>query len=554
MIPSRPTRNWPSCLSSLALCICACTGSLRSPPSRQTLTPATGAGGQPVVPPTPGTGGQPGAGSEPEAASVAEPGPQDAQAHLLEMVRGGQTLYVRRVGRPSPGCVAVEVHPQSPDASVGEIFLGDERGNYAIHQGHLRASRAGASQNLAMDENWSLNGARRDGVLISGALLSTSQAACESDRTHRPLGLFHDTCGQLPEFSRPMAAEASDLPWVLSGLGIATPCRWAGAYFWQGKRYPFQLFIPLGQAWISGPLAGGSGQPHTVDFHVESGHLKLGEIVIARGPFEMSFPPADAEPALVETGVPDFARDFLAEKRTLHIPLLLEGQTSCAAVDMAKLHGKIRLPTYSGRWRTLEYVKNEFGIEIWRASFDKPTFTDERLGTTHTVCGIAHDHLSVHGRDAESYHVNGSRWFLDGGQCEEQRMHVLPALTHLVNLTRDPCGSPDAHLIARPPAQLRTTTYYVRAPGGQSCVAMELVVPKQPWFQAGYARPRASSPDTQVQGFSFSEVAAGRYLWRSSADPLAGELVEMKPFKQGAQIGETRWYRDEASCRRETVP
>jgi hypothetical protein len=57
-----------------------------------------------------------------------------------------------------------------------------------------------------------------------------------------------------------------------------------------------------------------------------------------------------------------------------------------------------------------------------------------------------------------------------------------------------------------------------------------------------------------VQGFSFSEVAAGRYLWRSSADPLAGELVEMKPFKHGAQIGETRWYRDEASCRRETVP
>ena len=51
---------------------------------------------------------------------------------------------------------------------------------------------------------------------------------------------------------------------------------------------------------------------------------------------------------MVETGAHDFARDFLAEKRTLYIPLLHyqwdRDPTWCAAVDLSKLHGKVILP------------------------------------------------------------------------------------------------------------------------------------------------------------------------------------------------------------------
>jgi hypothetical protein len=131
---------------------------------------------------------------------------------------------------------------------------------------------------------------------------------------------------------------------------------------------------------------------------------------------------------------------------------------------------------------------------------------------------------------------------------------VLPALVRLINLTQDPCGAPDVRLLARPAAPLRTATYYLRAAGAASCVAVAVDVPKPPWSKPGVARPRDASAASSVRAFQFTEIVPGRYLWRASDDPVAGELLELKPFPQGVQVGEARWFRDEAACRRAKEP
>jgi len=482
----------------------------------------------------------------PEDSIVTQADPLDAQTYLLELARSGRTLYVHYAR--STSCTAVELHPSTPDGSAGEILLGHRKGSYTVRQGHVVVSRGGGKDFL-LDEGWRLHGAAHNGVLISGALFSTSAGACEADRSHRPLAFREDRCGSAPELNPKPSAEADDIPWVFNHKGMLSPCDEAGAYFSNGVRYPFELFVPLGQAWITGPLAGGSGQPRLVEYRVESGHLRLGDRVLERMPVVLSSPPSNAEPALVETGAHDFARDFLADTRTLHIPLLREGGTACAAVDLSKLHGEIRVPTYSGHTRKLEYVKDEIGINIWPGRFEKG-FDDGRLGVTVAVCDMWPEHLSVHGRDADSYHVNGSRWFFDAEQCERQSAHVLPSLARLVNFGGGVCAHNDPTLDARPAVYMGTDTYYVQPGGVESCVRIQVVVPDRSWPFPGYVRVPGVLTDPERETFMYDNVANGRFLWQHSSDPLYGELFEIKPFARGVQIGGARWYRDASSCRK----
>ena len=108
---------------------------------------------------------------------------------------------------------------------------------------------------------------------------------------------------------------------------------------------------------------------------------------------------------------------------------------------MSHLRGEFAVPTYSGNTRNLEYVKQDHGIAIWHARFVQSS-TDDELNprATSAVCDGQPDYFSVHGRDADTYHVSGSRWFFDGAECERRRKHVLPSLVHVVNVEDDDEG------------------------------------------------------------------------------------------------------------------
>ena len=510
-------------------------------------------GGKTIVADASGFGATPGSSPAKDASSVIEAPPladspteaypPDAQMYLLELIRRRQPLFVRRIQPSGAACVAVELHPSRPDGSAGEILFGDENAKYTVRDGYLRISGVGASRALMFGETWSLNGTAREGVLIVGSLFSTSKEGCEADSVHRPLALLGGRCGGWVPGTWERSPEAGDMIWVLNRRGMIplSYCRVAGAYFSNGTRHPFELFSPLGKAWITGPLAGGSGQPRIVDYRLDSGRLKLGDVVLGREPILQEDPPGDAEPALVETGAHDFARDFLGERRTLHVPLLREGGVECAAIDMSHLRGEFAVPTYSGNTRNLEYVKQDHGIAIWHARFVQSS-TDDELNprATSAVCDGQPDYFSVHGRDADTYHVSGSRWFFDGAECERRRKHVLPSLVHVVNVEDDACGQADARLIARPSAELKPGKYYIRPRGKKSCVPISA--------DYGYVRVPDGSRGLGFGSFAYEDVARGRFLWRSSPDSLDGELLEMKPIKHGLQVGNTRWYRDKASC------
>jgi hypothetical protein len=222
----------------------------------------------------------------------------------------------------------------------------------------------------------------------------------------------------------------------------------------------------------------------------------------------------------------------------------------CAAVDLSKLHGSFTVPTYSGNRRKLEYTKDDFNIAVWHArSFQG--FLDGRLGGRAAVCDRFPSHLSAHGRDADSYHVGGSRWFLDEAECERQRAHVLPALVQVVNLEDDGCGRADARLVARPHAELKPGTYFVRPEEGRSCAPVEVVGRERQWPESGYVRMPESPHGSMLKSFTYEIIARGRFLWRSSPDSLDGELLEMKPLKHGVQVGNARWYRNKSSCEAE---
>jgi hypothetical protein len=207
------------------------------------------------------------------------------------------------------------------------------------------------------------------------------------------------------------------------------------------------------------------------------------------------------------------------------------------------------LPSFSGNPRKLEFQKDDFGLSVWPARSEKGSSAEGRRAVTIAVCDSRLVHLAVHGRDAESYHVGGARWFFDRAQCEQQRAHVLPSLVDLINLESTPCAPNDAGLLARPPAHLKTGTYYVWQPDAKSCAPIEVAGPKQPRLQSGYVRVKAGLATAELSDFRFDEVGHGRYLWRSGGDSPDGDLLVSKPFEAGVQIGETRWYRDEPSCR-----
>ena len=548
---------WPGILSSLIVSALACGGSQRvRPVERQ----ATGALDQPA---TASSGAKPRhsvSESAKAAPSVNDPAAQDAETRLLQLLRAGQTLYVRQASRDGLACVAVQARPSVPDGSEGEVLLGGQLGGYAVHRGHWSVFRTGDNQTFAIGEDWTLHGVSGDGILVSGTLMSTSKEACVANLTYRPLALFHDQCGELRELSRQAKPGTTNTPWVFTRESALMPCRLAGAYFANGVRYPFQFFVPLGQAWVTGPLAGDGGQPRTVTFQAQAGHLKVGAVDLDAWPVVEALPPPEAEPAMVETGAHDFARDFLAEKRTLYIPLLHyplwdRDPAWCAAVDLSKLHGKVILPTFSAWSRTLEFVKDEVGIDLWPADRMSATSDHGRHNLTETQCDSQHVHLAVHGRDASSYHVEGSRWFFHRAECERFQVQgrVLPSLVEIVNLVKEPCGTPDAKLVARPGVALHKGNYYVDEGAPPPCNTMQVSAPTSHGHGARQLVRRIGSPTEAERSFWLDDVAEGRFLWHHSErafpfDATAGYLSEVLPAGTDARLSGILWLSDERSC------
>jgi hypothetical protein len=530
-ILSLPRTIWPSCLSSLVACAIVCGG----PP--------------PTYPAEPSPHGT-------ESRAHAGDLDQDAQSKLLRFLRAGQTLFVRRVLPEGDACVAVQPRPSLPNGWMGEVLVGDQRGAYTVHRGHWSIFRSGAAKDFAVAERWTLHGVSRDGVLVSGALMSTSRESCEADSTHRPLALFHDRCGDLRGLPRAGGAGATAMPWVFTREDPSTSCRLAGSYFAQGVRYPFEFFVPRGRLWLTGPLVGESGQPTVVTFKVEAGRLKLGSGLPILpglpdiGPVIEPLPPTEAQPAMIETGASDFARDLLAEQRTLFIPLLRDGAESCAAADLSRLHGRVMLPSFSGQARALEFVKDEAGLEVWRADRITSNAKPAQRNLTIGRCRAGHVRLAVHGRDANTYHVGGSRWFFDRAECERHRGKVSPSLVDILNVTKDACGGADASLVARPGVAWRARTYSVREDTSSVCARLDVVAPAAGSRVPGQMLLHGPAASAERR-FWFEAVAGGRFIWRSAwegANPTEGELVEVRPRDHGLAVGKAIWFPDERSC------
>jgi len=486
------------------------------------------------------------AGAESTAANE-EPGALDAESKLLQFLRTGQTLYIKQVFPDGIRCVTVEPRPSLSNGSVGLVLLGTTMGEYTVDQGRWNVSDRG-SKYLMGRESWALHGASSQSVLVSGALLTTTKEACEADTTRRPLALSHERWGALRLPLR-RAKGPSDTQWIFTGYPATSPYRAAGAYFSQGKRYPFEFFAPLGVAWLTGPLAGSSGEPRLVPMRFDSGRLELGETVIDAMPF-LYVPPKHAEPTTVEAGAHDFARDFMAESRTFYIPLLREGNVSCAAADLSHLHGNVILPRYSGSKLELEYIKHEFGVEIWRANQHERL--PEGRGSLVRGCGMIHSHLSVHGRDHDSYHVDGSRWFFDRNECERQRGQVLPSLIWDLNLKNDACAEPDKALLAREAVAWKGGAYY--APDGQrrSCLSIEVSVDATSrYFLSGQIAKHLALPQAAVVNYRYNILAKGRYIWLTpfnSADATIGQFHELRSNADGVQVGDEPWFTDKLKC------
>ena len=230
--------------------------------------------------------------------SDSEPEVLDAESKLLQFLRVGQQLYIKQALPDGIRCVAVDPRPAVSNGSVGVVLLGTALGKYTVHQGHWNMSDADRTHRLS-DESWYLHGASDQTVLVSGSLLTTSKEACEADSTRRPLALVHERCGEhrLPWDKDDVSA---DYQWLYTGQDMATPYRAAGAYFSHGKRYPFEFFERLGLAWLTGPLAGDSGESRIVPLHVESGHVRLGDTLLESMPL-LSEPPND--PMAVRTAL-----------------------------------------------------------------------------------------------------------------------------------------------------------------------------------------------------------------------------------------------------------
>ncbi len=77
---------------------------------------------------------------------------------------------------------------------------------------------------------------------------------------------------------------------------------------------------------------------------------------------------------------------------------------------------------------------------------------------------------------------------------------------------------------------------------------IEVLGRERQWPQSGYVRMPGGLNRLAPETFTYEVIAHGRFLWRGSPDSLDGELLEMKPFKHGVQVGNTRWYRDKSSC------
>ena len=526
--------TWPSSLTSLVVLAIACNSSQRvkSPGGALSAHPMGSATRVAAIAPSGNA-----AGAEPSPSANDEPGPLDAESKLLQFLRAGQTLYIKQALPDGIRCVTVEPRPSVSNGSAGLVILGTKKSEYTVDQGRWNISPA--------RESWALHGASSQSVLVSGALLTTTKEACEADTTRRPLALVRERCAALPLPLR-RANEASDTQWIFTRQ---TFCGAAGAYFSQGKRYPFEFFAPLGVAWLTGPLAGSSGEPRLVPMRFDSGRLELGETVIDAMPF-LYVPPKDAEPTTVEAGAHDFARDFMAESRTFYIPLLREGNVSCAAADLSHLHGNVILPRYSGSKLELEYIKHEFGVEIWLANQHERL--PEGRGSLVRGCGMIHSHLSVHGRDHDSYHVDGSRWFFDRNECERQRGQVLPSLIWDLNLKNDACAEPDKALLAREAVAWKGGAYYV--PDGQrrSCLSIEVSVDATSrYFLSGQIAKHLALPQAAVVNYRYNILAKGRYIWLTpfnSADATIGQFHELRSNADGVQVGDEPWFTDKLKC------
>jgi hypothetical protein len=475
----------------------------------------------------------------------------DAQDWLLEGVRRGQPFFIKRLSPSGTACVEVRFRPSPNDPQSGDVSLGELRAKYLLHHGHLTVSRADGGKDFATGESWETHGVARDGVLLSGALLAISKPACEADVVHRPLALIHERCGEIPTLVRRSSAAPGEMPWLFTAFGLANPCRWAGTYVADGKRYPFEIFPPLGQAWLTGPLAG--ERPRVADFRVQSGRLWIDGRALDVTPVVVPSSSVDlAPPVAASPDEHDFARDLAAEARTLYIPLLREGQPSCTAIEVSKPNGKWVLPSYSGEPRTIAYVKDDLGVEIGLAGIVKTKAVHGKRRVDATACTSPHVHLTIHGRDAESYHVDGSRWFFDGAACERERFRVLPAMVDLLNVVGDPCAAPDSHLAARPGASLQTGRYFVPRADPTAFQAVDVLAPVR--GTRGLAHVEAAASDPEPRSFTFEEIAGGRFLWRTFPNRPGGELLPLLPFDGGVQVDGTRWYRDQPAGHQDRQP
>ncbi|HEY6722443.1 MAG TPA: hypothetical protein VI197_00390 [Polyangiaceae bacterium] len=326
--------------------------------------------------------------------------------------------------------------------------------------------------------------------------------------------------------------------------------------------YQVRFYFDAGLVYLRGPLAGAAAPPGATPVARGVYRLAEGQAYLQMGGWRFCSEELEGEslarcleagarlgPPLypvLDTAPPmaDFAEEFWSYEAPLYVPVLGAAAVSCAPLErQASSHG---LPVYrvnsEGLELSIALVRTVAGFDPFLAAPDTPS------RFLHGKLSRSEPRFVVHGKNAKSFWINGSPWFLRQADCLKELPHAKPVNFGLA--ARAAARAAETHPPASPRVQ-RTSTleseYYALE---STCARVALTPLVDPMGRLVVERPGGSA----AYDYDYYPIAGALWLSRigsapaQPSDPLAGRLLRVEPFGAGLQVGGAAWYATRAAC------